>query len=95
MVRCQGKTKQGAGCKNQALEGARYCRLHQPRRAASDRSGFSERDKDGKWVSDQAMVSTIGGATIGAIFGGPLGALVGGAIGAYMGGYHGKGDDDA
>ncbi len=92
MARCQGKTKQGTACKNPALAGARHCRVHQPRRATRGREEV-EPGPQQKWVSDQAMVSTIGGATLGAIVAGPLGALVGGAIGAYMGGYHDKGDD--
>lgn len=85
MARCKGKTKAGTACKNQALEGAQFCRAHQP---ASQDKGMQANVE--KWLSDQSTVSTIGGATLGAMMAGPLGALIGGAIGAYMSTYHGK-----
>jgi len=90
MARCKGKTKAGAACKNQALEGAPFCRAHQP--AASAGKGVQLNVE--KWLSDQSTVSTIGGATLGAMMAGPLGALIGGAIGAYMSAYHGKEKED-
>lgn len=85
MARCQSQTQKGTRCKNPALQSGRFCRLHEPQfRHTSERtSGGTD-----QWISDQSMVSTIGGATIGAFVAGPLGALVGGAIGAFMGGYH-------
>jgi len=88
MARCQGKTKQGTRCKNDALDDSGYCRVHQKEFAQSTSEPAPEGGGD-KWMTDQATVSTIGGATIGAVVGGPLGALVGGAVGAFMGNYKG------
>lgn len=90
MAVCQGKTKSGTRCKNNALPDDKYCRLHQPKEEETVHAESSSSPFDGveKWVQDQATVTTIGGATVGALVAGPLGALVGGAVGAFLGNYH-------
>lgn len=83
MARCRATTRKGERCKRKALAGSAYCHLHRPARRTpnAERLG-AERPAD--WLRDQVMVSTLGGAALGALAG-PVGAVIGGALGAYIG----------
>ena len=90
MARCQGKTKAGERCKNNAIDDTRYCRTHQPETAsASSSSDHKQKGNNDQLRNDQTVVTAIGGAAVGAMVAGPLGALVGGAVGAIASNYDG------
>jgi hypothetical protein len=60
VARCQGKTKSGAQCKRQAIEGSEYCSAHQPAEGAE---GAEDQD-----LTQDLMLIALGLAATGVMF---------------------------
>ena len=66
MDKCQGKTKSGAQCKRQAVEGSEYCSSHQPAEDAEWAEGAEgAEDQD---LTQDLMLIALGLVATGALF---------------------------
>ncbi len=72
MDKCQGKTKSGAQCKRQAVEGSEYCSSHQPAEDAEWAEEAEEADEaeeaEAQDLTQDLMLIALGLAATGALF---------------------------